>query len=66
MHKYPYFTVHKNQRDQIVEKVLKLQETVLPGQAAMTADLMLFLENGLGDHIMEADKQYASYLKAKA
>lgn len=60
---YPEYDSHKQAHDAFVAKVLAFEKEFKAGKTNLSLELMEFLQHWLTGHIMETDKQYASYLK---
>lgn len=60
---YPSLKLHTQQHAGLVEKVNEFYNAYHAGEAVMTVELIGFLMDWLKEHIMEADKQYAPWLR---
>jgi hemerythrin len=63
---YPQFAVHKAEHDKFRAKVNAFQKDFEAGVAAISVELMEFLNGWLVNHIMKTDKQYGPVLAGKA
>lgn len=63
VHSYPGLERHKAEHDKLIAKVKELQAGYKSGQAAISMDVMAFLQHWLVDHIVGVDKAYSAHLK---
>ena len=64
-HDYPQSEQHKNEHNDLVQKVAALQQKQDNGEKVLSLEVMTFLQNWLQDHILGSDLEYAPYLKSK-
>jgi len=64
-HGFPEHDEHKEMHDSLAGKAKQFRDDFTRGQESRAMDVMLFLSNWLNIHILEADKQYASFLREK-
>jgi hemerythrin len=62
---YPGYAQQKAEHDALAKKVLDLQSQYLLGKAALTLEVMRFLQDWLSAHIQKVDRQFGSYLNSK-
>ncbi len=62
---YPDAEAHLKIHDDLVAKVLEFKTQFDEGKAALTIDLMDFLNSWLKDHILKTDTKYVPFLKEK-
>jgi len=63
---YPDLARHQMEHAALTRQVVQFQQDFQAGRAAMTVQLLHFLQNWLQHHIQESDHAYAPHLKAKA
>ena len=63
-HGYPAFARHKAQHAAYAAKVREMQQQLRQGRVAISVGLMAFLKEWWTTHILNADRQYAEYLKS--
>ncbi len=61
---YPYLEEHQHKHKILTEHVKKIADDLENGSLIEPADLGIFLQNWLIDHIMQEDKKYSPYLVA--
>ena len=64
-HGFPGLAEHRAKHQQLIRKVLSLQEEYKAGNVGVPVSLMLFLQSWLKEHILGTDKQYSAFLNAK-
>ena len=64
-HKYPDYSQHKAAHEQLTKTVLDFQAKFQRSEVGLTIEVMQFLKNWLGKHILETDKKYSPYLNAQ-
>jgi hemerythrin-like metal-binding protein len=64
-HQYPEFTSHKSEHDRLTKTVLDFQAKFQRNEVGLTIEVMDFLKNWLGKHILGVDKRYAPFFNAK-
>jgi len=64
-HGFPEYDEHKEMHDSLAEKAKQFRDSFAQGQKSRAMDVMLFLSNWLNIHILEVDRQYASFLSEK-
>ena len=60
--RYPNFTEHKAQHDQMTAKVLQLQRDFQAGTGAISIEVMQFLNAWLRQHIGDSDRKYTPFV----
>lgn len=60
---YPDTAKHKQQHDDLVEKVVILQDKLIKENVPITFELLHFLKNWLMHHICEDDKNFGLYFQ---
>lgn len=63
---YPGADAHKVEHEQLTAKVVDYQQKLLSGEACLTVDLLMFLQNWLQHHINGSDQKYAAHIRGKA
>lgn len=58
---YPGFELHKQQHEDLIAQVRALQEKLDTGQAAISFELLHFLQVWLTKHINESDKRFGQH-----
>jgi hemerythrin-like metal-binding protein len=61
---YPEYAVHKAEHDHLTKTVLDFQDKFQKNEIGLTVEVMDFLKNWLGQHILGSDKKYAPFLNA--
>jgi hemerythrin-like metal-binding protein len=64
-HRYPDYINHKAEHDHLTKTVLDFQGKFQRNEVGLTIDVMGFLKDWLGKHIMGSDKRYAPFLNSK-
>jgi hemerythrin len=64
-HGYTDFPAHKAEHDQLASTVLEFQRKFLSNEVGLTVEMMDFLKDWLGKHILDSDKKYGPFLNAK-
>lgn len=62
---YPDYANHKKEHDQLTKTVLEFQSKFQKNEVGLTIEVMDFLKNWLGKHILGSDKKYGPFLNAK-
>jgi len=62
---YPDLDNHKNEHDELRQKVTEFQREYVQGSQTVTDDVMFFLKDWLVNHILGVDKRYAPFLIEK-
>lgn len=62
---YPGFEIHKQQHEDLIGQVRALQEKLDNGQAAISFELLHFLQVWLTRHIHESDKRFGQHFLKK-
>ncbi len=63
--RFPGFTAHKKEHDQLVASVREFQREVAAGDATVSPGLINFLKSWLLQHIQSVDMQYGPYLSGR-
>ncbi len=63
--KYSEVNLHKRAHKDLVEQVQKIKNDYEGGRTVLTMEVMTFLKDWLGNHIMGTDKKYSSHLNSK-
>lgn len=64
-HNYPDFESHKQEHENLATKAKSYHEQYKSGDHNIAYDLMEFLSDWIINHILDTDKKYSSYLKAR-
>ena len=64
-HGYPEYSAHKAEHDHLTHTVADLQRKFQANEVGLTVEVMDFLKDWLGKHIMGSDKRYAPFLNSK-
>jgi hemerythrin-like metal-binding protein len=64
-HRYPDYAYHKSQHEQLAKTVLDFQSKFQKNEVGLTIEVMDFLKDWLGKHILGADKKYTPFLNSK-
>lgn len=62
---YPDFEKHKKEHEYFINKVRTLKSDFDGGQAILSSQIMEFLKEWLGGHILGVDKKYEPFFQAK-
>jgi hemerythrin len=65
VYQYPDYAAHKAVHDKMAAHVARLQQDFTAGRISSPIQITHFLKDWLAKHIMETDRQYAPFLKAK-
>ena len=60
---YPEFLAHHTEHECLTFAVLEFHQKLMSKQIGLSIDMMAFLKDWLGQHILKVDMQYAPYLK---
>jgi hemerythrin len=60
-HNYTHYTIHKDNHDEFVTKILQFYDEFKSGKKAISIDLMFFLRDWLINHINGTDKMYSQF-----
>ncbi|HLJ45438.1 MAG TPA: bacteriohemerythrin [Bryobacteraceae bacterium] len=63
VHGYPDLARHKEQHKILTQHVMELEQKIRSGRAIVSMDVMKFLKDWLGNHILGHDQLYVPYLK---
>ncbi|MBF0343128.1 MAG: hemerythrin family protein [Nitrospirae bacterium] len=64
-YKYSDNNTHKSEHDKLTKQVLDLKKQFDEGKMVVTVEVMNFLKNWLGEHILNKDKLLAAFLNQK-
>jgi len=64
-HHYPDYLAHKAEHEQLTNTVLDFQRKFQSNEIGLTVEVMDFLKDWLGKHILGSDKKYGPYLNSK-
>ncbi|MEO5356308.1 MAG: bacteriohemerythrin [Nitrospirae bacterium YQR-1] len=64
-HGYPYAAIHKQEHDDLTQKVMSFEAQFKAGRAMVDLLLMNFLKDWLTKHILGTDKKYSEFLNSK-
>ena len=64
-HGYPEYATHKVEHDRLTKTVLDFQSKFQKNQVGLTLEVMEFLKDWLGKHIMGTDKRYTPFMHSK-
>jgi hemerythrin len=64
-YKYPESSSHKMAHTSLIQQVKTLKENYDSGKTVLTMDVMNFLKDWLGNHIIGTDKKYSTFLTGK-
>jgi hemerythrin len=62
---YPEYARHKAEHENLVKRVLELQQQFQAGNAMLTMNVLSFLKEWLVKHIQGEDKKYGVYFNGK-
>ena len=62
---YPEFEPHRNEHERLIVRLIDIRTKLNSGRLELTPPVLSFLDDWLVKHIVEADKNYGSFLKAK-
>ena len=65
VYKYPYFKHHKDEHDGFIEKITSLNNDFQEHSLNLSNSLVVFLKDWLTNHILNTDRQLASFLIEK-
>lgn len=65
-HGYPQQASHINEHNRFIDQVVDFKNSFKAGRAALSLDIMNFLNQWLLDHIRKSDKAYSPFLQGKA
>ena len=60
---YPDAALHKAQHDDLIDKVVDLQDKLIKGNIPITFELLHFLKNWLANHICGSDRDFGLYFQ---
>ncbi len=60
---YPDFLAHHTEHELLTYAVLEFHQKLMSKEIGLSIDVMDFLKDWLGQHILNVDMQYAPYLK---
>ena len=63
--KYPDLVEHKRTHKDLVAQVQKIKSDYEAGKTVLSMEVMSFLKDWLGNHILGTDKKYSSHLNSK-
>jgi len=64
-HHYPDYANHKSQHEQLTKTVLDFQSKFQKNEVGLAIEVMDFLKDWLGKHILGTDKKYTPFLNSK-
>jgi hemerythrin-like metal-binding protein len=64
-HRYPDYATHKTEHDRLTKTVVDFHTKFQRSEVGLTIELMGFLKDWLGKHIMGSDKKYGPFLNSK-
>ena len=64
-HHYPDYPDHKLQHEDLTRTVLDFQSKFQKNEVGLTIDVMEFLKDWLGKHILVTDKKYTPFLNSQ-
>ena len=64
-HHYPDYANHKVQHEHLTKPVLEFQSKFQKNEVGLTLDVMEFLKDWLGKHILATDKKYTPFLNSQ-
>ena len=64
-HSYPDYANHKLQHEHLTKTVQEFQSKFQKSEVGLTLDVMEFLKDWLGKHILATDKKYTAFLNSK-
>ena len=62
---YPGFPAHRTEHERLTHVVLEFQQKLMSNQLGLSVNVMDFLKDWLGQHILGVDKTYVPHLKGK-
>ncbi len=62
--RYPEYAHHKSEHDHLTKTVLEFQGKFQSNEIGLTVEVMGFLKDWLGNHILRSDKSYGPFLNA--
>ncbi|MFH0984262.1 MAG: bacteriohemerythrin [Candidatus Omnitrophota bacterium] len=62
---FPGYEAHKKEHEDFKTKVVSFQEDLIAGKVTLSVEVMVFLTDWLGHHILETDKEYGPFLNKK-
>ncbi len=62
---YPDAEAHRKEHEELVKKVVEIQERFNSGQMALSIEIMNFLRDWLRSHIKKSDKAYTAFFNDK-
>ena len=64
-HQYPAYQQHKQEHESFKRKVAALMQTQNEAENALPFPVVVFLRDWLTTHVIQTDKEYGPYLKAR-
>ena len=64
-HQYPAYQQHKLEHESFKRKVAELMQTQNEAENALPFPVVVFLRDWLTTHVIQTDKEYGPYLKAR-
>ena len=65
LYAYPGYLTHKQEHEQFIRQVKRMQEEFQKGASGLSVKLANFLKAWLIDHIMKTDREYVPFLKER-
>jgi hemerythrin len=62
---YPEFPAHRAEHERLTFTVLEFHQKLMSNEIGLSLNVMDFLKDWLGQHILHVDMKYAPYLKEK-
>ena len=62
---YPYYSAHKQQHDEFMEKTIQFCEDTIIRKENIPAEVLSFLMDWLTNHILKSDTQYKPHLNSR-
>lgn len=60
-HGYPGYEQQKKEHENLVSRVVEIQDKLKKGSMSVTLETMAFLKSWLSDHILVSDKKYSQF-----
>jgi hemerythrin len=65
MNDFPFFEAHRTEHDVLMKKIIKIKDACDGGSVNSTTEILSFLSEWVTIHVMNSDKQFAMFTRAK-
>jgi len=64
-HRFPNLTAHRHEHRMLAQKLANFNLSHKAGRPNIPSSLLAFLQSGMLEHILKADKEYSEFLSAR-